>query len=528
MDMTTMMIAAPQPAAPQAGTASQAAQGSTQATDANSFMMLLQKLADKANALANSNTSTDEKASVRTIEKIVEMVSKGQLSPDLAQLLLGLSNADLEVLLKALTELKSLVSGSDTQAVDTDKSSEQDDDKQAVDDQGYALHVFANFMPLYGADIAQLISNAAPVTGNAETIAAANTTAQAVAVPQLTSQTAPIAQILQAIDAVEAAVNQRLADNSTIGSGTQSGQTLGTAMQGYAVTSVAGITSVGTTTSAATTNTDANAKDTKQSLTQQDSTQQNPTGQQMLSQSVSAKTAVLSSANYSEKSAELQQLSGAKEAAQQSAAQQTNATEPAQTDESPLQVNSSAAVAAFADAQPMASAAQQQDPAIQVHEQLMARLNEAQLLTNAGTMKGHVVIDGKSEFTMKLSPETLGEITVRMIMESGKLSVTITAQNQATQQLLAAKSDVLADSLKAQSIDLSSFEVVQQTSASTSYASSSYQWDDGSRQQGFGWQNGANAQQNRQGYSYGGRNATQEEGVASVILPQSTALNMYA
>ena len=67
--------------------------------------------------------------------------------------------------------------------------------------------------------------------------------------------------------------------------------------------------------------------------------------------------------------------------------------------------------------------------------------------------------NGKSTLTVVLTPETLGKITVRMVNESGKLTVEILTETQAAKELLQAKSQQLAYALKNDDIELTSYKV---------------------------------------------------------------------
>lgn len=67
--------------------------------------------------------------------------------------------------------------------------------------------------------------------------------------------------------------------------------------------------------------------------------------------------------------------------------------------------------------------------------------------------------NGKSTMTVVLTPETLGKITVRMVNESGKLTVEILTETQASKELLQAKSEQLAYALKNDDVELTSYKV---------------------------------------------------------------------
>ena len=67
--------------------------------------------------------------------------------------------------------------------------------------------------------------------------------------------------------------------------------------------------------------------------------------------------------------------------------------------------------------------------------------------------------NGKSTLTVVLTPETLGKITVRMVNESGKLTVDRRTETQAAKELLQAKSEQLAYALKNDDVELTSYKV---------------------------------------------------------------------
>lgn len=67
--------------------------------------------------------------------------------------------------------------------------------------------------------------------------------------------------------------------------------------------------------------------------------------------------------------------------------------------------------------------------------------------------------NGKSTLTVVLTPETLGKITVRMVNESGKLTVEILTETQAAKELLQARSEQLAYALKNDDVELTSYKV---------------------------------------------------------------------
>ena len=66
---------------------------------------------------------------------------------------------------------------------------------------------------------------------------------------------------------------------------------------------------------------------------------------------------------------------------------------------------------------------------------------------------------GKTALTVVLTPETLGKITVKMVNESGKLTVEILTETAEAKQLLQAKSEQLAYALRNDNVELTSYKV---------------------------------------------------------------------
>lgn len=87
-----------------------------------------------------------------------------------------------------------------------------------------------------------------------------------------------------------------------------------------------------------------------------------------------------------------------------------------------------------------------------VHIPEQAEQVKAQLIQNLETEK--------MEFQMQLKPKELGKVDVKMILESGKLSVEISAVNPKSAEMLARQAESLVASLKESGIDVSSVNVV--------------------------------------------------------------------
>ena len=65
---------------------------------------------------------------------------------------------------------------------------------------------------------------------------------------------------------------------------------------------------------------------------------------------------------------------------------------------------------------------------------------------------------GENEFTIKLKPEGLGEITVRMLEVAGKITLSITTANAQTQKLLNAELTALRDAVRPYNVEVQQVE----------------------------------------------------------------------
>lgn len=74
--------------------------------------------------------------------------------------------------------------------------------------------------------------------------------------------------------------------------------------------------------------------------------------------------------------------------------------------------------------------------------------------------KPEAVNGGRTEFTMELNPESLGKITVRLVSTEGRVEVNITAENDATRQLLEARADNIGAALRSNGVELERYQVV--------------------------------------------------------------------
>ena len=109
---------------------------------------------------------------------------------------------------------------------------------------------------------------------------------------------------------------------------------------------------------------------------------------------------------------------------------------------SPLQVHLDAAAGADAVAP-------------QAHSEVRVPISDMASFISDHALKA----SGKTALTVVLTPETLGKITVRMVNESGKLTVEILTETAEAKQLLQAKSEQLAYALRNDNVELTSYKV---------------------------------------------------------------------
>lgn len=108
----------------------------------------------------------------------------------------------------------------------------------------------------------------------------------------------------------------------------------------------------------------------------------------------------------------------------------------------------------------------QHNPEIQIKDFTKLTVANAQMDGRAEFISQQVatavktaILGDKMEFTMQLQPHELGKLIVKMVMEGGKLSVSIAAQNAETQKLLASQLTNLEQTLKTDSIKIQAFEL---------------------------------------------------------------------
>ena len=88
-----------------------------------------------------------------------------------------------------------------------------------------------------------------------------------------------------------------------------------------------------------------------------------------------------------------------------------------------------------------------------------APLPEQQLVDEILT-KPEVIEGGRTEFTMELNPESLGKITVRLVSTEGRVEVNISAENDATRQLLENRAENIGTALRNNGVELERYQVV--------------------------------------------------------------------
>ncbi len=136
---------------------------------------------------------------------------------------------------------------------------------------------------------------------------------------------------------------------------------------------------------------------------------------------------------------------------------------------------------------------------VQVPEQ--AEQIKAQMLKNLES--------DKMEFQMQLNPKELGKVDVKMVLESGKLSVEIIAANPKSAELLTKQAESLVASLKTGNLDISSVNVVTASENASANMNSQYNLNNFQNQAGQGQQSGQSTHGNKPNQQ-GGTNDTAE------------------
>ena len=122
--------------------------------------------------------------------------------------------------------------------------------------------------------------------------------------------------------------------------------------------------------------------------------------------------------------------------------------------------------------------------------------------------------EGATDFTIKLSPEGLGEITVKLLEDSGKVTLSLAASNANVQRLLSSELNNLRDIMRPYNVEVA--QVVQTNEAQNMNMQQQFS-------QQFS-QHSHNGQQETPSFAYTsnyGENAQAEESSPTVILPDS-------
>ena len=119
---------------------------------------------------------------------------------------------------------------------------------------------------------------------------------------------------------------------------------------------------------------------------------------------------------------------------------------------------------------------------------------EPQLLAQLEKGVNETLAAGKQEFTMKLKPESLGEITVKLVEQDGRLTLNLTTASAQTAKLINNDLAALREAVKPMNVEV--HEAVQQTGAASGRTEQQSAFTDffGSQQQ-FANQQFANQQQ---------------------------------
>lgn len=113
------------------------------------------------------------------------------------------------------------------------------------------------------------------------------------------------------------------------------------------------------------------------------------------------------------------------------------------------------AAALFTGTAPQQTEAVKAEPAVQVEAPLPEQQLADEILSKPETLTG-----GRTEFTMELNPESLGKITVKLVSTEGRVEVNITAENDATRQLLENRAENISAALRNNGVELERYQVV--------------------------------------------------------------------
>lgn len=98
---------------------------------------------------------------------------------------------------------------------------------------------------------------------------------------------------------------------------------------------------------------------------------------------------------------------------------------------------------------------------------------ETQISQNiANQLSAKVTDSGTQELTMKLTPEDLGEVSIKLVKTGGAITVSIVAQNEATQKLLQERLPMLVSSLQATNSEVKDVQIVAPNQNATGFMNS--------------------------------------------------------
>lgn len=138
-------------------------------------------------------------------------------------------------------------------------------------------------------------------------------------------------------------------------------------------------------------------------------------------------------------------------------------------------------------------------------------VQETEILSQVKTGILTEMANGKNEFIIKLKPEGLGDVTVKMVEQSGKISMSIITSNQQTQHVLNSQISSLQEALRPLNAEVT--QVVTETTANMFH-------------QGFAEQQQNQARQQNRTY-HGGEDGTLGEGEETYAEKLESVLDSY-
>lgn len=110
------------------------------------------------------------------------------------------------------------------------------------------------------------------------------------------------------------------------------------------------------------------------------------------------------------------------------------------------------------------------------------------------------VAAGKQEFVMKLTPQGLGEITVKLVSENGRTIMQLTAQNQNVQRILGAELEALRQAVRPFNVEVKEVNTANQSQLDMSNQSNQQQQQYQSNASNFFFNQQQGRQHTKQGY----------------------------